>query len=1369
MATSHLPPPPPLEIHDANAAEKWKKFELAWRNYALATELSKKDEKVQVATLLTVIGEEAREVYSTFADWASEGDSKKIEPVLKKFATYCKPQQNVPFERYRFNRRVQEPGESYDQYRTALRKLAEGCSFDTITPEEILRDRLVFGIRDAKVRRQLLRETNLSLKKTDEICRTSESTAEQMKVVEENPETKQVNAVNQPSKREPRAGNERNGFRLQSPQESNNMATKECGNCGKAHDLKRRESCPAFRRTCSKCGKYNHFAAVCRSRAWADRNKNSQTARVVELEQTEEIECDEIYCISDIAAIQLDDSQLVTLKLESGNFLRFQPDTGAQCNVIPVHLYKNATKDLNLKYVKKFQTAIVAYGGSKIPVVGEVKIHVCRGDYQGLLDCKLVDSTEIRPLLGRKACIEMNIIKYIDNDELHKPISGNSPVYTLDSARGEASNHSALSREDLLRKYPKVFKANVGKMDGEYRIRIDTEVDPVQNAPRRVPVALRDKLKMTLDNLQQQDIIAAVTTPTAWINSMVVVPKANGKLRICLDPKDLNRAILREHYPLPTIEDVATRLHGAKVFTKLDVRSGFWHVMLDEKSSFLTTFQTPFGRFRWKRMPFGISSAPEVFQRRMHELIEGLQGVEVVADDFVVVGFGHTHLEAVLDHDKNLMAFLQRCEAQGVVLNTDKFALRQKEVPFIGHIATDEGLRVDPAKVRAITEMPAPTDKAGVQRLLGLAQYLSKFLPHLSDITKPLRELTQNDVDWTWESPQQTAWDTLKKAVTSTPVLRYYNLKEEVTLQCDASQSGLGAVLTQNGQPVAYASRALTPAETRYAQIEKEMLAIVFACKKFEAYIFGRDMVTIETDHKPLENIALKPLHSAPKRLQRMLMQTQKYNLRVNYKKGKEMFLADTLSRAYLPEINSCHFSQELEGIDHRTSLPVSKERWQQITHASADDPVLQQLRQTIHQGWPDSRKGTPECLYPYFDLRDELTVQGELVFKGQQLVVPAALRKELMAVTHASHIGIEGCIRRARDTLYWPRMATELKEYVSKCDVCLAHQSAPSKEPLLPHEMVARPWSKVAADLCELDGRTLLVITDYYSNFIEVARIISVTSRSVIKEMKDVFARYGIPDVLVTDNGAQFASAEFAAFAETWSFEHCTSSPRYPQSNGKAEKAVQTVKRLFKKCKASGQSEYLALLDWRNTPTEGVGTSPAQRLFGRRCKTLLPVSGSLLQPRHSTEEETRAIMGMKRRQLHFYNNHTKPLQPITTGQSVRMRLPGNTTWTAGTCVGEAGPRSYKVQIGDSIYRRNRRQLIASDEPPSKDNPQADLDLPASREQNQTTPSGPSKETSPPSEPVEAPIQQSSPALVSPRRSSRSCQPPSWMNDYVTT
>ena len=208
----------------------------------------------------------------------------------------------------------------------------------------------------------------------------------------------------------------------------------------------------------------------------------------------------------------------------------------------------------------------------------------------------------------------MKVIKYTDNDELHKPNTGSAPVYSVDSTSEEVSSHTPLSKDDLLQRYRKAFRANIGKVEAKYRIRIDIEVDPVQNAPRRVPVVLRDKLKETLDDLQQQDIIAAVTTPTAWISSMVVVPKANGKLRICLDPTDLNRAILREDYPLPTIEDIATHLHGANVFTKLDVRSGFWHIVLDKKSSYLTTFQAPFGRFRWKRMPFGISSAPEVFQ-----------------------------------------------------------------------------------------------------------------------------------------------------------------------------------------------------------------------------------------------------------------------------------------------------------------------------------------------------------------------------------------------------------------------------------------------------------------------------------------------------------------------------------------------------------------------------------------------------------------------------------------------------------------------------------------------------------------------------------------------------------------------------------
>ena len=261
-------------------------------------------------------------------------------------------------------------------------------------------------------------------------------------------------------------------------------------------------------------------------------------------------------------------------------------------------------------------------------------------------------------------------------------------------------------------------------------------------------MALRDHLKETLDGMILQGIIAPVTTPTPWISSMVVVPKKNGTLCICLDPKDLNEAIQWEHYPLPTIEDIATRLHGAKLFIILHVCCGFGHVLQDEPSSFLTTFPTPFGRYSWKRMPFEICSVLEVFQCRMHRLIEGLHGVEVVADHFVVVGFGDIEKKASVDHDQNLDAFLQQCEERGLKLNLEKVQLKKKEVPFIGHVTTGQGLCVDSAKVQAIIGDALADRCCSSMTPTGLTQYLSRFLPHISDVMKPLRELTQKDTEW---------------------------------------------------------------------------------------------------------------------------------------------------------------------------------------------------------------------------------------------------------------------------------------------------------------------------------------------------------------------------------------------------------------------------------------------------------------------------------------------------------------------------------------------------------------------------------------------------------------------------------------------
>ena len=295
------------------------------------------------------------------------------------------------------------------------------------------------------------------------------------------------------------------------------------------------------------------------------------------------------------------------------------------------------------------------------------------------------------------------------------------------------------------------------------------------------------------------------------------------------------------------------------------------------------------------------------------------------------------------------------------------------------------------------------------------------------------------------------------------------------------------------------------------------------------------------------------------------------------------------------------------------------------------------------------------------------------------------------------SHIGIGGCLRRAQELLYWPRINAEVKDYVSKCSVCQSYQPDQCREELQPHEMPSRPWSKVAADIFELGPQQFLIMVDYWSSYFEVQELKQITSISVIHALKVQFARHGIPEVLVTDNGTQFSSSEFAKFAETWRFEHKTSSPRYPQSNGKAENAVKVCKALLKKARADNKDPLLAFLDWRNTPSEGLGTSPVQRLMGRR--TLLPTHTRLLEPKVDSQTGDK-LAKRKAIQEQRYNKKSQPIAPLQPGRAIRMKLPGDTKWSLGSCVKILPNRSYEVEVAGRRYRRNRRQLRTTAETP---------------------------------------------------------------------
>ena len=605
---------------------------------------------------------------------------------------------------------------------------------------------------------------------------------------------------------------------------------------------------------------------------------------------------------------------------------------------------------------------------------------------------------------------------------------------------------------------------------------------------------------------------------------MLAIVKPN-KVRICIDPRDLNRAIRREHYQLPTIDEVASRLTGAKKFTLCDAKDGFHQILLDDASSYLTTFNTPFGRYRWARMPFGISSAPEVWQRRMHEFVEDLEGVEVIADDFLIAGFGETDAEVNSGLEKNERAFFKKCREWNLKLNKLKLKRAQTEVRFMGHLLTPGGLKADPAKVEAILDMPLPTDVKGLKRFLGMVNYLAKFLPLLSDMTELLQRLEDKAVDWCWLAQHQKAFTTVKEYLAKVPVLKYYDVNEEVTIQCDASETGLGAVLMQKGQPIAFASRALTDTETRYAQIEKELLAIVWSTDKFNQYILGREVVHIESDHEPLKAVFTKPIHKSPKRLQRMLMALQNYSLDVQYKKGELMWISDALSRAY---------RNTTEASKHDTSyLSIAPYRLAELRNEIANDPVMQKLIGAIKGGWAVSRKLCAPELTPYYDKRSELIEDKGLVFLGERLLVPPSPRKEMLKQIHRSHIGIEGCLRRAREVLYWPLMNSEVKDFVSKCSICQSYKPDQCREELQPYPIPSRPWSMLGADFFDLGQQQFFIVVDYWSGFFEVQEVKVASSASVIAVCKVQFARHGIPDVLITDNGTQFTSSAFSVFVK--------------------------------------------------------------------------------------------------------------------------------------------------------------------------------------------------------------------------------------------
>ena len=525
----------------------------------------------------------------------------------------------------------------------------------------------------------------------------------------------------------------------------------------------------------------------------------------------------------------------------------------------------------------------------------------------------------------------------------------------------------------------KVTTPQLGDL-GEATLRIDETVPPKILPCRKVPLAIRDDVKKELDRLVEKGVLVPVTEPTEWVSQMAVVHKRDGKLCICIDPQPLNAALKREHYRLPVLDDVLPQLKDAKVFSKLDVREAYWHVRLDEPSSKLTTMITPFGRYMWKRLPFGLKVSSEIFQRKIDEALGNLKGVFNIVDDIIVVGCGSTDAEAVDDNKLNLSATLQRCSERNIILNEEKQQTGLKEIVFHGHKITSEGVKVDETKVEAIHNMPAPTDVEGIRRICGMAQYMSRFISDLAGTLEPIRALTRKGVPFVWSKECENAFNTLKKNLSESACLAYYDPSKELVIQVDSSKHGLGAVLLQDGRPIEYASRALTPSERNWAQIEKEALAVLYGLERFDQYTYGR-LITIENDHKPLASILSKPLSMAPKRLQDIMMRYNRYDVNFVFTKGSKLYLADTLSIAHLQSIEG-NQDERAQIMNIKTFGEIPDVQLEEIRQATALDSSLQDVIQFVMEGWPEEKHFVSPYACPYFDIRDTLTVVDGILLK---------------------------------------------------------------------------------------------------------------------------------------------------------------------------------------------------------------------------------------------------------------------------------------------------------------------------------------------------------------------------------------------------
>ena len=1258
-----------------------KRFELFRQKCELIFNgpLEDREEAYKVRMLLLWIDDKGLEIYNA-ARWDAVADRLRLQPVWQKLEAYVRPRSNQILARFQL-RCLKQGDLSLEEFLTRARTLIDDSGYGDNVKEEVLRDTLVFGVKSDKARREAIAIGNdLTFQQVYELAKTEESTKAQMDIIAKGASA-DVHALK--SRSFDKANSKQTAQRRTRKPNAKRAAppadkTETCGNCGSRHS--RSDTCPAKGTKCHFCKRKGHYERMCRTKKrqvhdieQSDDDNDSQDS--LDYYTLQSIETIKTICDVTTRTGGHIDKVYAKVKLNDSYSTRLKVDTGSDtCTITTEELQKSGLPVT----INPSNCILKNYGGGIIKNYGTTNMKITYRDRSTRADFRVVNAPNSPSILGCQQALELGMI-----------------TLDVNSVNSTKMSAHALSRDSVLNEYKDCFD-KIGRFPGaKYEIKLIDDAKPVVHAPRTVPVHIMPLYKAELDKMLADGIITPVTEPTDWVNSIVcniTETKKGKKVRLCLDPKDLNKNIKREHYYSRTIDEILPMLHNKKFFSVIDTKKGYWHVELDEKSSLLTTFNTPFGRFKFNRLPFGLWMSQDIFQPKLDAAFQGIPNVTGIADDIIIAG------ETMEEHDKALIAMLEASRRNNIGLNSDKFQFRQPKVKFYGHTLSDKGIQPCEDKLQAIKDLKAPESVKELMTILGMVTYLNRFSTKLAALTAPLRELTKKEVHFRWEDRHQAALNDIKTEMGKTTSLWYYDPdpNTKTILQVDASMLGLGAWLRQidsegNDRIVAMASRSLTDTEKRYSNIERECLAVQYGLEKFEYYLMGRQTV-VESDHSPLEQIFKKNIADAPARLQRILLRCMRFQVQIVYIPGPKIPVADALSRVCIQAGTRPPQQQQEVSFVAGIECPIDLQKIKQVCQ---EDPTHNMLRNAVYRGWPESRKQCPAELWDYWNFRCDLVIDDGIVLKGNRIVVPEKLRKEVLKAIHTGHQGESKCILLARESVFWPGVTKDIRQMVQECATCSKYQPAQPRLPILQPELPTSPWKKLGIDIFEYKSSKYLIVADYYSRYIIVRKLANMRAETICEHLQSILLEFGIPETIIADQGTQFMSESFKKKCRDSNIEIRYSAPYHHQANSVAERAVGTVKHLWNKALDDGQDKATALWMYRVTPLDDTLPSPYELLFGQKPKLFLPNSGKK-DGQPSSEQHQAANQRRQENQAKYYR-HGNDMRQLWDNETVDIYNTITKLWEPGFIVGQRNPveepRTYVVNKNGKEYYRTREHI----------------------------------------------------------------------------